>query len=60
MQELLTEKEFSKRTKLSVGTLRVYRAQKKLFDYVKLNRSVRYLAEEADKVIQSKVIKAES
>ena len=60
MAEYLTEKELAKMSKLSVQTLRVYRAEKKVFPYIKIGRSVRYPADQVEKILNSKVIDAKS
>jgi predicted DNA-binding transcriptional regulator AlpA len=53
MQEnpLLTEKELSRLTGLSVQTLRNYRSEKKVFPYIKLGHSVRYRREDVETII---------
>jgi hypothetical protein len=60
MQDFLTEKQLAEKSKLSVQTLRNYRAEKKVFPYLKIGRSVRYPAEECEKILKGKVIEATS
>ena len=60
MQKFLNEKELAKAAGLSVQTLRNYRAEKKLFPYVKMGRSVRYPADEVEKILKDRVIEATS
>lgn len=60
MQKFLTEKQLAEAAGLSVQTLRNYRAEKKLFPYVKMGRSVRYPLDEVEKVLRAKVIEATS
>ena len=59
MQEYLTEKELANRSKLSLSTLRNYRAERKIFPFIKIGRSVRYPVSEIEKILEDKVIKAE-
>jgi len=59
MQDFLTEKQLAEKAKLSVQTLRNYRAEKKVFPYVKVGRSVRYPAEAVERVLKEKTIEAE-
>jgi predicted site-specific integrase-resolvase len=58
MEQFLTEKELAKIAKVSVQTLRNWRAEKKVFAYCKLGRSVRYPMDEVEKILQAKVIQA--
>jgi predicted site-specific integrase-resolvase len=58
MQEMLTEKELAKAAKVSVQTLRNWRAEKKIFAYVKIGRAVRYPLSETEKILQSRTIEA--
>lgn len=60
MQKFLNEKELAKAAGLSVQTLRNYRSEKKLFPYVKMGRSVRYPVDEVEKILNSKIVKADS
>lgn len=60
MQHYLTEKELAKAANISVQTLRLYRAEKKVFPYVKIGRSVRYPADKVEKILNSKIIEATS
>lgn len=59
MQELLTEKELAAKAKCSVQYLRKLRADKKLFDYIKLNRLVRYPADSVERVLKKNKIESE-
>ena len=60
MQDFLTEKQLAEKAKLSVQTLRVYRAEKKVFPYVKVGRSVRYPADAVERVLKTKLVDVES
>ena len=60
MEKYLTERELAAKAGLSVQTLRVYRAEKRLFPYVKINRSVRYPEESCEKILKDLVIEATS
>jgi len=56
MDELLTEKELSKKLKRGVQTLRNERARGTGFPYLKIGRSVRYVGVEVEKILESKKI----
>jgi hypothetical protein len=60
MQDYFTEKQLAEKSKLSLQTLRNYRADKKVFPYVKIGRSVRYPSEECERILKEKVIEATS
>jgi predicted site-specific integrase-resolvase len=59
MQDFLTEKELAEKSKLSVQTLRNYRAERKIFPYVKVGRSVRYPTDAVERVLRERTIDAE-
>ncbi len=57
--QYLTEKQVAKMTNLSLDTLRKYRSQGKGIPYSKMERSVRYLLDDAINFMEQRRIKTE-